>query len=106
MNEKIATGSSYAAAAMSVALGLTLNDWALIVAIVTGVGTFLTSRYYQRKREAREDEAARRRAELDELDKKLKELELAGIQRRKTVRLEPFVNVDAPSPPGFSEDAR
>ena len=106
MSDKTATAASYASVAASAIIGLTLNDLALIVAIVTGVATYLTSRHYQRKREARENEAARRKAELDELDKKLKELELAGMARRKTARLAPFVNVDAPQSPGFSEDAR
>ncbi|MDR0672736.1 MAG: hypothetical protein LBF93_03535 [Zoogloeaceae bacterium] len=104
MSEKTATAASYASAVASAIIGLTLNDLALLVAIVTGVATYFTSRYYQRKREARENEAARRKAELDELDKKLKELELAGIRRRKEPRPEPFV--DVPETPGkFPGDA-
>jgi hypothetical protein len=52
MQEKIAevtTGSSYVAASGTVLAGLTINEWGVIVGIILGIATYVTSLIYKHK---------------------------------------------------------
>jgi hypothetical protein len=90
MSDKLATGANYGAAATSVIFGIALNDWIfLLIALVSTVATFLTNRYYKKRREAREEEARAEQRKIAELDMALRELELQGMKRRGKSRETP-----------------
>jgi hypothetical protein len=47
--DKISTGISYAASAVTTVAGLTINEWVAIGGLLIGVGTFLTNVWYRRQ---------------------------------------------------------
>ncbi|MDR1463643.1 MAG: phage holin family protein [Azoarcus sp.] len=74
---------------VAIVAGWSLNDWLMVLGFLTTVITVATSQHYQRQREKREIDAARRKSEIDELTRKKLELELhlrearaAGLERR------------------------
>jgi Flp pilus assembly protein TadB len=98
MSAKIATGASYGAGTVTLLIGgLSLSDWAAVAGIFSLVATFILAWYFKRREYKRKqaflDEENRRaeekRAEehkLALLDAQLREMEIAGMQRRKHVR--------------------
>ena len=63
--DKVMSGVSYAGGAVSVAAGLTLTEWGIIVGIVTALLTFLANQLWQARKyrmELRMQEAADARA--------------------------------------------
>ncbi|HHQ6580449.1 TPA: phage holin [Serratia fonticola] len=52
--EKYSSAASYVwSLLLAIFGGLSLNEWAVLVGILTGLGTYLTNRYYKRREEAR-----------------------------------------------------
>lgn len=54
MSDKVMSGASYAGAAVSVASGLTLTEWGIVVGIVTALLTFAANLFYQYRKDRRE----------------------------------------------------
>ncbi|RRV29659.1 hypothetical protein EGJ23_01605 [Pseudomonas sp. o96-267] len=54
MSDKVMSGASYAGAAASVASGLTLTEWGIVVGIVTALLTFGANLFYQYRKDRRE----------------------------------------------------
>lgn len=52
--EKLSSPFSYTASGSLVIFGLSLNDLALLIGIITGVGTFFINWYYTAKRSRRD----------------------------------------------------
>lgn len=57
MLEKYSSTTSYAWSVFMTLVGaLSLNEWAVLIGILTGLGTFFTNRYYKKKEERRLEE--------------------------------------------------
>jgi hypothetical protein len=69
-------GVSYIGSLIATVAAWDLNTWIAVLGFLMGFVTFLTGRYYQRRREARDKR-------LFELEEKIKETELAGFVRRR-----------------------
>jgi Tfp pilus assembly protein FimT len=54
MSDKVMSGVSYAGAGVSVASGLTLTEWGIVVGIVTALLTFAANLFYQYRKDRRE----------------------------------------------------
>lgn len=46
---KASENIGYAAAAMNIYFGMTIQEWCLVIGALCGIGTFLVSWYYRRK---------------------------------------------------------